>query len=169
MLGRLTLATVVALGLHLGAVAQEKPPAQAKAPDDEPPEKGKRTGSDKLSPEKPILVRDLASNVRVRLVAARVSERRGGNLMAKFETVGKEPSTRVVTFPAHSFTTHEQTLRAVIVSCTKMADGLPDEDGWHPAKIEAFFSMPKEDAPRDSGRYSQFDRCFLVGIELKSK
>ena len=114
--------------------------------------------------DKPSLVRELKDNVRVRLVAARVSETRGRYLIAKVETTEMEPKVLQIYFPAHSFTTHEQTLRAVIQSC---CGGLekPDKDGWFPATAEAIFSVPKEGAK--PGAYSRLEKCFLVSLHLR--
>ncbi len=181
MFGRVNLAIAAVLALSLGTVGEDQPAAQKEAPEKSAPQKqapekqapGKqareKTAGEKPAREKPILVRDLESNVRVRLVGARHSERRGRNLVAKFETLEKEPTVRVIDFPAHTFTTHEQTLRAVITGCVDMHDSDPDENGWHPAKADAFFSIPKEDAPREAGRYSQLDKCFLVSLKLKKE
>jgi hypothetical protein len=116
----------------------------------------------------PILVRDLADNVRARLTGVKSSERRGRALMARFETLGKDPKQRIVTFPNHSFTTHEATLRAVIMSGVDL-DRVGD-DGWHPVRLQVIASLPPENAPHRPGRYSQLDTIFLYAVEpLKDK
>src|SRR5262245_21639362 len=127
MLGRFALATAAVLAFHLGAGGQDKPqraqasrqsaPPEQAAAEATAPQKTAKTAAEQPARPKPVLVRDLTDNVRVRLVGARYRETRGQNLIAKFETLEKEPAIRVLTFPAHSFTTHEQTLRAIITGC----------------------------------------------------
>ena len=118
--------------------------------------------------EKPVLVRDLSDNVRARLTGAKFSERRGRGLIARFETLGKDPKPRIIDFPNHSFTTHEATLRAVVMSGVDMDRA--GDDGWHPVRLEVIASLPPENAPRRPGRSSLLDSVFLYAVEpLKEK
>ena len=114
--------------------------------------------------EKPVRAHDLKDNVRVRLVAARTSETRGQNLIAKVETREEEPKTILIRFPAHGFTAHEQTLWAVIQSCVEWDK--QDENGWSRVEAEAIFSMPKDGAKRETKPYSDLEKCYLVSLRL---
>ena len=96
-------------------------------------------------------------NHDVRLLAAWVSDKRGGNLMAWFVPVntGKGVTASIVTrpaearaagvvritFPAHSHTPHEKALMKII------RDSVPDHRSHlikpPPAKREAIFSIPR--------------------------
>lgn len=117
-----------------------------------------------LADDKPVLTRDLTGNVRVRLVAACLSETRGRYLIARFETIEKEPQTVGLRFPAHSFSTHEQTLRAVILACVDLRK--PDQDGWSPAKPEAIFSVPADLGKQSAGGYGLLEKCFLLSLRM---
>lgn len=143
---RETLAVALVSGLSMARVA---------AAEEETPERPQ-------AEHKPVLANELKDNVRVRLVAARISDRRGQNLIAKFQTNEKEPTTLVIHFPAHSFTTHEQTLRAVIRACVDWDNS--DDGGWAPAVVEADFSLPKDG--RQPGAYSPLEKCCLVSLRL---
>jgi hypothetical protein len=114
------------------------------------------------APNKPVLAKDQKDNVRVRLVGVRRSDRRGRNLEAKFQTLEKEPETLFIHFPAHSFTTHEQTLSALIRGC--VAWDKPAEDGWAPAVVEADFSIPQGRSQPTT--YSPLEKAFLVELRL---
>jgi hypothetical protein len=117
--------------------------------------------------DKPVLVRDLKENVRAVLVGARHSKTRGRYLIVRLKTVEKEPKVIHVAFPAHSFTTHEQTLRAAVLACVDLTNR--DADGWSPAEAEAIFSVPRDDAKGPPGRYSRLERCCLLSLRLRSK
>lgn len=114
--------------------------------------------------DEPLLAGDLNDNVRARLVSARTSESRGQYLVAVFRTVKeKEPRTIVVRFPAHSFTPHEQTLRAVIESCCPRRG---ERHAERPAVVEATFSIPDAAAWRKLGQAEGLRRCVLLNIRL---
>lgn len=81
--------------------------------------------------------------IRVRLVSARVSERRGRNLEVQFERVdNKEKLVR--RFPAHSFTPHEATLIRIIRSCVELNKGESPQDWSLSTRAEAVFMIPPE-------------------------
>jgi hypothetical protein len=103
--------------------------------------------------------------VTVRLVAARVSEARPGNLIAKFVSVeGKEPKEICIDFPAHSQTTHETTLMNLVKSCVAWsAEGKPGQ--WHAAGVEAIFSIPKTGAGVGPGG-GDLRQCYFVSLKL---
>jgi hypothetical protein len=111
----------------------------------------------------PVEAGAVKGNVEVQLVAARTSDRRGQELIAKFETRDKARAEVLVRFPAHSFTTHENTLMRLIAGCVERD---PGAGGWRPVKggVAAVFSVPAGGAnDRDT-----LERCFLVSLEVKS-
>jgi hypothetical protein len=111
----------------------------------------------------PVEAGAVKGNVEVRLLAARTSDRRGQELIAKFETRDKARAEVLVRFPSHSFTTHESTLMGLIQGCVERD---PGPGGWRSVKggVEAVFSVPAGGAnDRDT-----LERCFLVLLELKS-
>jgi hypothetical protein len=114
------------------------------------------------SAEDMLRAQDLTDNVRVRLVSATLSETRGHNLIATFQTEEKEPQTHHVGFPAHSFTPHEQTLRAVIQCCCFH----PDKHSLGKATVEAVFSIPPPSDRQKLGQAGYLQRCYLVSIDL---
>ncbi len=117
-----------------------------------------------LADDKPVLANDLRDNVRVRLLAARLSETRGRYLLAKCETIEKDPKSVVINFPAHSLTTHEQTLKAIILSCVDLEK--QDQDGWSRAEAEAIFSVPQDLGKQPPGKHSLLESCFLLSLRL---
>jgi hypothetical protein len=115
--------------------------------------------------DKEVLAKDLTANVAVRLVAARVSEARHGNLIAKFVPVeGKERKEICIDFPAHSQTTHETTLMNLVKSCVDWS--AEDKRGqWHAAGVEAIFSIPKTRAGAGPAG-GDLRQCYLVSLKL---
>src|SRR5947208_1288172 len=101
---------------------------------------------------------DLTNNVTVRLVAVRRSEARSNNLIAKFETEGKDKREVVIHFPPNQATPHERTLIALVEACAggrEAAGGLK----WKSAEVEAVFSIPKAGiAGSDRKEYA---KCYL--------
>lgn len=120
--------------------------------------------ADPATAHDPVLVGDLKENVRARLVSARISETRGQYLIAKLETVGDVPQPLLLVFPAHSLTTHEQTLSSIIKSCVRDIGVRRNE--WHPARAEVIFSVPDLDAQRDLDNAACLERCALISIDL---
>jgi hypothetical protein len=119
-----------------------------------------------------VLVNDVVkTSVRSKLIAARISETRGRYLIAQFRSMDDEKREIIMKFPAHGLTTHEQTMRAVIKSCTKM-DGEPDKHDWHLADMEAEFYLPRiarfDDPEYSRGPvildHSDLVRCSLILI-----
>ena len=112
-----------------------------------------------------VLAKKTAANVRVKLVAARISETRGQNLEAKFAIVDAKGTTEIVVrFPGHSYTTHEATLMAVIRFCVDWTRP-KDHHAWHKATVGAEFSVPKD----AQGRVFDFSHWWLVRLyALKS-
>jgi hypothetical protein len=121
------------------------------------------------APADPVRVNDLKDNVQVRLVAAKVSEGRGQELMAKFETLDEARKEILVGFPAHSFTTHEQTLMSIIWGC--IDHPAPRVAGWRKVKdgVEAIFSVPKDGIHGYGARGETYERCYLVSLKLGGK
>jgi hypothetical protein len=117
-------------------------------------------------------------NMEVRLVAAKVSNARGQNLLAKFVPLKGEQKEFTVRFPAHSHTTHETTIMNVIYSSTAPRQGLlhnlqsspasikapgMDKD-WKEASLEVVLSLPK-----DFGGHYDFSHWYVVSIKVRDK
>jgi hypothetical protein len=107
--------------------------------------------------------KDTADNIEIRLVAAKVSETRGQNLLATFVPLKGEQKEVTVKFPAHSHTTHETTLINIIYSSTA-----PDRDlsrDLKAASLEVVFSVPKDflEHPNDLSRW------YLVSVKVRDK
>jgi hypothetical protein len=115
-----------------------------------------------LQAAEPILTKDITDNVRVRLVAAKISETRGQNLMVQFVTLDDRKKEIVVTFPGHSHTTHETTLMNAARSCVEWTDQQRD---WQQAKLDAVFSIPKD----TQGYVTDFTRWYLVSIKTRQQ
>jgi len=117
----------------------------------------------------PVRVNDLSGNVKARLIGAKRSQGRGAWLIARFETIDKERREIKVAFPAHSFTTHEATLKALILSCTDWGDA-PDYSQWGRIRGEVIFSIPEKGAgPRGGGQgLKSLDHCYLVSLRLEA-
>ena len=114
---------------------------------------------------KSVLTKDVTGNREVRLLAARVSQRRGQNLEAKFAVVGSAKTSEVVIrFPCHSHTTHETTLMKIVSSCVEWSEPKSRHE-WHDAKISVIFSLPKD----ASGYVTNFEKWWLVSLDLPKK
>jgi hypothetical protein len=122
-----------------------------------------------LMADEPVRINDLSGNVRARLIGAKRSQGRGANLIAKLETIDKERRPIQIVFPAHSFTTHEATLKAVIESCSDWGKA-PDHSDWSRVKSEVIFSVPPKGAHFSGGGLGEksLDHCYLVSLKLES-
>jgi len=120
-----------------------------------------------LEAHEPVKANGLSDNVRARFLGARRSEGRGANLVAKFQAVDK-PSLQIeLVFPAHSFTTHEATLIALVESCSDWGDA-PDYSQWSSVRTEMIFSMP-EKGIHFAGvgtSASSLDLCYLESLKI---
>ncbi len=95
--------------------------------------------------EEPVRVNDLSGNIKAGLIGAKRGPGRGAWLIAKFQTIDKERREIQIAFPAHSFTTHEATLQAIIESCSDWGDA-PDYSKWGRVRGEVIFSIPEKGA-----------------------
>jgi hypothetical protein len=117
--------------------------------------------------EEPVRINDLSGNVKARLVGARQGEGRGAWLVAKFETLGEGRREVVVVFPAHSFTTHEATLKAIVESCSDWGEAA-DHSQWSRVKGEAVFSLPAKGAHFAGGQGAKsLDYCYLISLKVE--
>jgi uncharacterized protein YaiE (UPF0345 family) len=120
-------------------------------------------------PDEPVRVNDLKDNVRARLIGAKRSQGRAALLIAKFETQDEARKEVQIVFPAHSFTTHERTLRQVIEGCLDERE--PGEGGWHKVRagVEAVFSVPEKGASFQGGGKGakSLDHCYLFSLKLQ--
>ena len=116
--------------------------------------------------DEPVRVNDLSGNIKARLVGAKRSQGRGGNLIAKFDVLDKERREIEVVFPAHSFTTHEATLMVLIESCSDWGDAA-DHSKWSRVRGEVIFSIPKKGAhfAASSPGVKSLDHCYLVPLK----
>ena len=115
--------------------------------------------------DEPVRVNDLKGNVKARLVGAKLGQGRVALLIAKFETLDGKQEIQVV-FPGHSFTTHEATLKAIILSCSDWGDA-PDHSQWGRVKGEAVFSLPEKGAHFTGGQGAKsLDHCYLVSLKI---
>lgn len=115
--------------------------------------------------DEPVRVNNLSGNVKARLIAAKRSQGRAALLIARFEPLDGGKEIQVV-FPAHSFTTHEATLKAVIVSFSDWGDS-PDHSNWSKVRGEAIFSLPAKGANFSGGSgMKSLDHCYLVSLKL---
>jgi hypothetical protein len=120
--------------------------------------------------DEPVRVNDLGGNVQARLVGAKRSAGRGAWLIAKFETLDKERREIEIVFPAHSFTTHEATLKAIILSCSDWGDA-PDHSKWGRVRGEVIFSVPPKGAHFSGGGGTgakTLDHCYLVSLKVEA-
>jgi hypothetical protein len=117
--------------------------------------------------DEPVRVNGLSGNVKARLVGAKRSQGRAAFLIAKFETLDKERREIEVVFPAHSFTTHEATFKAIVESCSDWGDA-PDYSKWSRVRDEVIFSVPEKGAgPGGGGSGAKsLDHCYLVSLKL---
>ena len=106
---------------------------------------------------------ELADNVQARLVAVRRSQGRAHNLIAKFETEGKDQRELVVHFPPNQTTPHERTLMALVESCT--GGNSAGDLKWRSAELEAVFSIPKAGIVGNDRK--EYAKCYLVSLKLK--
>jgi hypothetical protein len=115
--------------------------------------------------DEPVRVNDLSRNVKARLVGAKRSQGRAAHLIARFETIDKERREIHIVFPAHSFTTHEATLKAIIVSCSDWGDAA-DHSEWGRVRGEVIFSIPEKGAHFSGGQgVKSLDHCYLVSLK----
>jgi hypothetical protein len=106
--------------------------------------------------------KDTANNIEVRLIGAKISESRALNLMAKFALLKGEPKEFIVSFPAHSHTTHETTLMNIVRSCTPGPGSGQNWHDWKEATLEAVFSVPKD-------RRDEFSHWYLISIRVRGE
>jgi hypothetical protein len=118
--------------------------------------------------DEPVRVNDLSGNVKARLIGAKRSQGRGAWLIAKLQTIEKERREIHIVFPAHSFTTHEATLKAIVQSCSDWGDAL-DHSQWSRVKSEVIFSVPPKGAHFSGGGLGEksLDHCYLVSLKLE--
>ncbi|OAI49937.1 hypothetical protein AYO44_18160 [Planctomycetaceae bacterium SCGC AG-212-F19] len=112
----------------------------------------------------PVLAKDLTDNVRVRVVAARIGETRGQNLMVRLVRVDDPQNEAVVTFPSHSHTPHELTLMNFVRFATAW-DRDKDAHEWQPMTADVVLSVPKD----ATGRVTDYSRWFLVSIKARGQ
>jgi hypothetical protein len=119
--------------------------------------------------EEAVRVSDLSSNVKARLIGAKRSPGRGAWLIAKFQAIDKERREIEIVFPAHSLTTHEATLKALIESCSDWGDA-PDYSEWGRVRGEVIFSVPEKGAHFAGGGpgVKPLDHCYLVSLKLEA-
>lgn len=118
--------------------------------------------------DEPVRVNDLRDNVKARLVGVKIGQGRAALLIAKFETIDESKREIEIVFPAHSFTTHEATLKAIIMSSSDWG-GAADSTNWGRVKGEVIFSMPKKGAHFIStGGAKSLDHCYLVSLNLEA-
>ncbi len=109
-----------------------------------------------------VTVHDLSDNIRVRLIAAKISKSRGQYLqilVVRLDGAG-ETGRLGFRFPAHSHTPHEATLAAIVKSCVRW-DEPKDRHEWHQATNRAVFSIPK-DAQQP---IADFEKWTLVSLQ----
>ena len=105
---------------------------------------------------------EIADHRRVKLVSARISERRGQNLEAQF-ALEKDPQNAVVvsvTFPAHSHTTHETTLMNIIRASVSWSGRDEARHEWRTARRVPVFSLPA-----DARRSDEFEQWVFLKFE----
>jgi hypothetical protein len=99
------------------------------------------------------------TNRTARLAGVAISPARGRNYSAKFVEIapnrGKQFS---VTFPAHSFTTHEATLINLIQSSVVWGK---DPAQWHETQFDVVFSMPQD----AEGYVTDYRRWYLSSLK----
>lgn len=127
-------------------------------------------GQEEKETSKPLLVRELANHVRMRLVAVQRSNRRGGNLNAQFAPVdvAKNEATKAfaTTFPSHSFTVHETTLLAVIRHCAPPARPDAPHEWRKVTAVNADFLIP---AKPKSNFYEDWVLLSITPVESAKK
>lgn len=109
-----------------------------------------------------VTVHDPSDNIRVRLVAAKISKSRGQYLqilVVRLDGAG-ETERLGFRFPAHSHTPHVATLAAIVKSCVKW-DEPQDRHEWHQATNRAVFFVSK-DARQP---FADFEKWTLVSLQ----
>lgn len=109
-----------------------------------------------------VTLHDLSDNIRVRLVAAKISKTRGQYLeidLVRLSGAG-ETGRIVVNFQSHSNTPHVATLRAIVNSCVTWNEPQNTHE-WHQARKRAVFSIPKD----TQGSLTDFEKWWLVSLQ----
>lgn len=90
-----------------------------------------------------VTLRDLDDNIRVRLVAAKISKTRGQYLIIELARISGAGETGriVVSFKSRSNTPHVATLRAIVNTCVNWNEP-QNRNEWHQATKRAVFSIP---------------------------
>jgi len=119
--------------------------------------------------DEPVRVNEISGNVKARLTAAKRSQGRAAHLIARFETLDEARREVTIVFPAHSFTTHEATLKAIILSCSDWGNAA-DDSNWGRVKGEVIFSIPAKGAHFSAGGpgVKSLDHCYLVSLKLEA-
>ena len=109
-----------------------------------------------------VTLKDLSDNIRLRLVAAKISRTRGQYLMIELARIsGVGETERIgVHFPSHSHTPHVATLRAIVNSCVKW-NKPKDRHEWHQATKRAVFSAPND----SEWDLTDFEKWWLVSLQ----
>ena len=105
---------------------------------------------------------DLSDNIRVRLVAAKISKSRGQYLeilVVRLDGAG-ETERLGFRFPAHSHTPHEATLAAIVKSCVTLNEPKFRYE-WQQTTNRAVFLIPK-DAQQG---FANFEKWRLVSLQ----
>ena len=120
-----------------------------------------------IEAHEPVKANGLSDNVRARFIGARRSVSKAANLVAKFQAVDKPNLQIVVVFPAHSFTTHEATLVALVESCSDWGDA-PDYSQWSSVRTEMIFSLPEKGINYGGigTGDSSLDHCYLESMKI---
>ena len=109
-----------------------------------------------------VTLNDLSDNIRVRLVAAKISKTRGQYLEIELvQLSGAGETGRIfVKFRSHSHTPHVATLRAIVRSCVNWNDPQSKYE-WHQATTKAVFSIPKD----TQWDLTDFEKWWLVSFQ----
>ena len=109
-----------------------------------------------------VTVHDLSDNIRVRLVAAKISKTRGQYLEIDLVRLGgaDETGRLVVRFPSHSHTPHVATLRAIVRSCVNWNEPRNAHES-HQAATKVVFSIPKD----TQWDHTDFEKWWLVSLQ----
>ena len=109
-----------------------------------------------------VTLNDLSDNIRVRLVAAKISKTRGQYLIIELARIsGAGETERIgVHFPSHSHTPHVATLRAIVNSCVKWNEP-KDRHEWHQTMKRAVFSVPND----TEWDLTDFEKWWLVSLQ----
>ncbi len=109
-----------------------------------------------------VTVHYLSDNIRVRLVAAKISKTRGQYLeidLVQLSGAG-ETGRLVVWFPSFCHTTHVATLRAIVGSCAIWNEPQNSHE-WRQATKRAVFSIPKA----TQWALTDFEKWWLVSFQ----